>query len=308
MTKRVLGGFLVGMMLLAGPGLAQGAVELPPAEAEVAALEDAFAQLTGFFRCLIIEIRGSLTMLGKRVEDLERSSLVFRTGLEGLAERILGHERQLTGLAGRLTTVERAIEGTIGPKVAELDGRILGHEGQLTGLAGRLTTVERAIEGTIGPKVAELDGRILGHESQLTGLAGRLTTVERAIEGTIGPKVVELDGRIGALEKHDFASLERRLAALDRAREALSVRIDHNRAKIEALEVALVAVNAATEERLAVAVAEVQDEAAAQRQEIETVKSELTRLAQAQQAQWTAIFLVPIVVGGLLYLLLAQSG
>jgi len=216
-TKRVLGGFLVGMLLLAGPGLAQGAVELPPAEAEVAALEDAFAQLTGFFRGLIIEIKGSLTMLSERVQTLERTALVLKMGLEEMA--------------------------------------------------------------------------------------GQFTKFERAVV----PTIMALDGRISALEKHDFASLERRLAALDKATEALLVKIDNNRAKIEALEAVLAAVGAATEERLAVVVAEVQDGIATQSQEIDTLKSELARLAQQQQAQWSAIFLVPIVVGGLLYLLLSQG-
>lgn len=218
MAKRILAGLVVGTLLLAGTGLAQGAVELPPAEVEVAALEDAFAQITGFFRGLIIEIKGALTMLSGRVQALERSTLVFQMGLEELG--------------------------------------------------------------------------------------GRFTK----FEAVVVPTIVALDKRIGALEKHDFASLERRLGALDKAFEALSVKIDNNRAKIEGLEVVLAEMTTGVEDRLAVVVEEVRTDAAAQREEIETLKSELARLAQGQQAQWSAIFLVPIVVGGLLYLLLSQGG
>ncbi len=217
MVKRVSGGFLVGLLLLAGPALGQGAVDLPPAEVEVAMLEEAFAQVTGFFKGFILEIKGSLTMLDKRVESLERTTLSLQTGLEGLA--------------------------------------------------------------------------------------GRLTK----FEGAVVPTIVALEGRITALERHDFASLERRLGALDKAFEALSIRIDNNRAKIDGLERALVAVSAGTEARLAV-VEEIQSDVAAQGEEIETLKAEVARLAQAQQGQWTAIFLVPLVVGGLLFLLLSPAG
>jgi chromosome segregation ATPase len=234
-VKRLIGGLLAGALLGTAGGLAQGEVVLPPTDEEVAALEEAFGQVTSFFTGFILEIRGSLTTLDKRVVDLERASLVFQLGLKDLA------------------------------------------------------------------------GRILSQEGQLTGLAGRLTAVERAIEGAIGPKIVDLDRRLSVLETYDYPSLERRLAALDKTSEALSVRIDNNRAKIEGLETVLVGLTTGLEERLAQALQEVQVETATQRQEIETMKSELARLAQAQQAQWTAIFLVPLAVGGLLFLLLTAG-
>ncbi|QAA76213.1 MAG: hypothetical protein BIP78_0447 [Candidatus Bipolaricaulis sibiricus] len=234
MARRILGGLLVGMLLWAGSGLAQGEVVLPPAEEEVAVLENAFAQVADFFRGFIIEIKGSLTMLGKRADDLEKAALVLQMGVEGLAER------------------------------------------------------SRAQAG------------------QIADLVSRLMKVHQVIEESIGPKIMELDGRISALERYDLASLERRIAALDKASEALSIRIDNNRAKIEGLELALVASNTSFEERLAV-VEEVQLQAAEQREQIEALKAELARLAQAQQAQWSAIFLVPIAVGGLLFLLLSSG-
>ncbi|MFH1609765.1 MAG: hypothetical protein ABID40_03960 [Candidatus Bipolaricaulota bacterium] len=217
MAKRILGGLVVGTLLLAGTALAQGAVELPPAEVEVVALEQAFAQVTDFFKGLITEFKGSLTMLQAEVRVLERQSLALQMGLEEIAGRVV------------------------------------------------------------------------------------------KIEATILPLIRGLEGRIAALEKHDIGSLERRLGALDKATEALLVKIDNNRAKIEGLETALVAFSADSELCMSVA-GETKAEVAAQRQEIETLSAEFTRLAQQQQAQWSAIFLVPIVVGGLLYLLLSQGG
>ncbi len=235
MAKRVVvvGGLLLVLVLGTASGLAQGGVALPPAEEEVAALESAFAQITKFFSGFIGDVKGSLAMLGRKVDDLEKATIVFQMGLEGLAQRF----RDQAG--------------------------------------------------------------------QLSSLADRVTTIERAIEGSIGPALLNLDRRISALEKYDFASFERRLAALDHAHGALSVRIDNNRSKIEALEAALAATSAGLDERLAV-VEEVQVEAATQREEIEALKAELARLAQAQQGQWAAIFLVPLAVGALLFLLLGS--
>lgn len=233
MAKRFAGGLLVGALLFCTAGIAQQAVVLPPAEEEVTVLEEAFSQVEDFFRGFIVEMKTSLTTLGARVEELGRTSLVFQMGLEELAERLLDQDRQITELGSRLTAVEQAIEGGI------------------------------------------------------------------------GPKIMDLDGRMSALEGYDFASFERRLGALDKAYEALSVRIDNNRAKIEGLEAAFAATSASLDERLAVA-EEVQIEAASQREEIEALKTELAQLAEAEQAQWSAIFLVPIVVGGLLFLLLSS--
>lgn len=215
-AKRVLGGLLAGLLLGAGLGLGQEGAILPPPEAEVAMLEDAFAQLTGFFREFILEIKGSLTAFETRVSALERTTSTLAGGL-----------------------------------------------------------------GELGDRFAKFEGAVV-------------------------PAIMSLEGRVTALEGHDFASLERRLGALDKAYEALSIRIDNNRAKIEGLETAFAAASASRDERLAV-VEEIQIETASQREEIEGLKAEMARLAEAQQAQWTAIFLVPLAVGGLLFLLLSQG-
>ncbi|GAB4307010.1 MAG: hypothetical protein Kow0097_06920 [Candidatus Bipolaricaulota bacterium] len=215
-AKRVLGGLLAGLLLGAGLGLAQEGAVLPPPEVEVALLEDAFAQLTGFFREFILEIKGSLTSFETRVTALERMTSTLNGGLRDLEDRCA------------------------------------------------------------------------------------------KFEGAVVPAIMSLEARVTAVEEHDFASLERRLAALDKAYEALAIRIDNNRAKIEGLETAYAAASASLDERLVV-VGEVQTEAAAQREEIEGLKAGMARLTEAQQTQWTAIFLVPLAVGGLLFLLLSQG-
>lgn len=224
MAKRVLGGLLVALLLWAGSGLAQGGVVLPPAEAEIAALEDAFGQVLGFFKGFILEIKGSLTMLDERVKSLERTSLILKLGLEELAARCK-----------------------------------------------------------------------LGLEE----LAARFTK----FEGAVVPAIMALEARVTAIEKYDFASLERRIGALDKAYEALTIRIENNRTKIEGLELVLAGISTAVED-LPALVDEVRAEMDVLRQDLEASRA---KCAADHQAMWSAIFLVPIAVGGLLYLLLARG-
>ncbi len=190
---------------------------LPPPEVEVAMLENAFAQLTGFFREFILEIKGSLISFETRVTALERMTSTLNVGLRELGDRFA------------------------------------------------------------------------------------------KFEGAVVPAIMSLEARVTALEEHDFASLERRLAALDKAYEALSIRIDNNRAKIEGLEIALASLTMSVEE-LPALVDGVRAEMDAVRQD---VRAELeafeAKTAAERQAMWTAIFLVPIAVGGLLFLLLSQG-
>lgn len=226
MAKRVLGGLLIGLFLGAGTGLAEGVV-LPPAEVEIAAMEEAFGHVTSFFEGFIVGIKGfltdfvaetrtSFTMLDERVVSLDRTSLILKLGVEELAARFT------------------------------------------------------------------------------------------KFEGAVVPAIMALEARVTAIEKYDYASLERRIAALDKAIEALSVRIENNRTKIERLEVVLAGLSAAVEGLPAV-VEEMRAEMDVVRQDVRRdMDAVQAKLAADQQAMWAAIFLVPIAVGGLLFLLLSQ--
>ncbi len=216
MAKRVLGGLLLGLLLWTGFGFAEGVV-LPPAEVEIAAMEEAFGHVTDFFKGFIVEIKGSLTMLGERVNSLERTSLILKLGLEELAARFT------------------------------------------------------------------------------------------KFEGAVVPAIMALEARVTAIEKYDFASLERRIAALDKATEALLIRIENNRTKIEGLEVVLAGLSTALESLPAV-IEEMRAEMEVVRHDVrQDMDAVQAKFAADQQAMWTAIFLVPIAVGGLLFLLLSQN-
>lgn len=227
MAKRVLGGLLLGLLLWTGFGFAEGVV-LPPAEVEIAAMEEAFGHVTDFFKGFIVEIKGfltgfmietraSFTMLDERVNSLERTSLILKLGLEELA-------------------------------------------------------------------------------AQFT-----------KFEGAVVPAIMALEARVTAIEKYDYASLERRIAALDKATEALLIRIENNRTKIEGLEVVLAGLSTALESLPAV-IEEMRAEMEVVRHDVrQDMDAVQAKFAADQQAMWTAIFLVPIAVGGLLFLLLSQN-
>lgn len=220
--RRALAGLLVAAFLWTPAGFAQGGAALPPAEDEIAAMERAFAQVVGFFKEFILEIKGSLTMLDDRVKSLERTSLILKLGLEELAAH---YKRGWEELAGRLTKFESAVV----------------------------------------------------------------------------PAIMALEGRVTAIEKYDFVSLERRIAALAMASEALGIGIENTRAKIEGLEVALAGIRTTVDDLPAV-VDEVRGDISVFREELDAFKA---KYAADQQAMWAAVFLVPLAVGGLLFLLLS---
>ncbi|MCX7750621.1 MAG: hypothetical protein N2320_03600 [Candidatus Bipolaricaulota bacterium] len=219
--RRVLSGILVVLVVGAFLGLAQESRPVPPAE--VTALEGAFAQVVGFFREFILEVKGSFTMLEERVKSLERTSLILKLGLEEAAAQTK----------------------------AGLD---------------------------------ELRGRFA------------------KLEGAVVPAIMALEGRVTALEGYDYPSLERRIAALAVAMEALAVRVDNNRAKIEGLEAALAGIRTAVDDLPAV-LDEVRAEVTVLREDLDAAKAQC---AAEHQRMWAAIFLVPLAVGGLLFLLLSS--
>lgn len=254
-TRRIVSGFLAAVLLGSGFGLAQGEVVLPPAEVEVAILEDAFAQVTDFFRFFIADSKSSFIVLGARVSALEESEFVLRLGLE------------------------------------ELGGRV----------AAIILEVRAAFQA-LGERIQGLEESGATLKTGLSELGAKFTKFEAAVV----PAIMSLEARATALE-HEILSFSGRIGALDHAYEGLTVRIDNNRTKIEALEVALATFSAQSGSWMS-AMDEAQLRIAAQEEEIASLRTEVVRLAQGQQAQWSAIFLVPIAVGGLLFLLLSQGG
>lgn len=178
-----------------------------------------------------------------------------------------------------------------------------------------------AMESAFAQVTYFFKGFILEIKGSLTMLDERVKSLERTslilklgleelgaqfkkFEGAVVPAIMALEARVTALEKYDYASLERRIAALDKACEALAIRIDNNRAKIEGLEVALAGMRTAIDD-LPALVDEVRGDITVLREELEAAKA---KCAADHQAMWTAIFLVPLAVGGLLFLLLSSGG
>lgn len=187
-----------------------------------------------------------------------------------------------------------AMESALGQVAEFFKGFILEMKGSLTMLDERVSSLERtSLILKLG--LEELGAQFRGRFDELTGQLAKF-------EGVVGPAIMALEARVTAIEKYDYPSLERRIAALDKACEALGVRIDNNRSKIEGMEVALAGIRTAIED-LPTVVDEVRADITVLREDLEAAKA---GCATDHQAMWTAIFLVPIAVGGVLFLLLSS--
>lgn len=187
-----------------------------------------------------------------------------------------------------------ALEGAFAHVVGVFRDFILEVKGSFTMLDERVKSLERtSIVLKLGLEELAAQTRL-----GLEDLRGRLTK----LEGAVVPAIMALEGRVTALERYDYPSLERRIAALAVALEALAVRVDNNRSKIEGLEVALAGIRTAVDD-LPAMLDEVRGELTVLREDLDAAKA---RCAADHQAMWTAIFLVPLAVGGLLFLLLSS--
>lgn len=187
-----------------------------------------------------------------------------------------------------------ALEGAFAHVVGFFRDFILEVKGSLTMLDERVKSLERT------SLILRLGLEELAAQTKagLGELQGQLTK----LEGAVVPAIMALEGRVTALEKYDYPSLERRIAALDKAVEALAVRIDNNRAKIEGLEAALAGIRTAVDD-LPAMLDEVRGELTVLREDLDAAQA---KCVADHQGMWTAIFLVPLAVGGILFLLLSS--
>lgn len=159
-----------------------------------------------------------------------------------------------------------------------------------------------AMEQAFGQVTSFFRSLITEFKASITMLTGRLDR----LEAIAIPVLRDHEARLSALEKHDLESLQRRLLALDQAIQGMQVKVDHNRAKIEGLEVAIAGF-ADRIESLSTALTELGREVTAAKEAAGEATSAVAARVEALEKQlsslWPAVFLVPIAVGALLYLL-----
>ncbi|MGC9529301.1 MAG: hypothetical protein ACP5G2_01595 [Candidatus Bipolaricaulaceae bacterium] len=142
-----------------------------------------------------------------------------------------------------------------------------------------------------------------GFEIELEGLTGRV----EALEAIALPAIEDHEQRISALEREDLGALQRKVLALQQDIQALQVKLDNTRAKLEGFESAVAGFSGELQGCRA-SIAGLEEQAQAQAESIDAMSAELQRLADDQAAQWSAIILVPLVMGGVLYFLITQGG
>ncbi|MBC7220744.1 hypothetical protein H5T55_04650 [Candidatus Bipolaricaulota bacterium] len=245
MMKRVIGGLIVGVVLLGALGSAQGEVQLPPAEAEIAAMEVAFSQLSSFFAGLIAELKGAVSTLNEADASLAAQ-------LQDLDGRISGQIAELYALAEALNETDQELALGITSLAQTLEKTRQEFASAIATLGEKVSDLTR--QGAVhGDKIAALEGAALALQAQIEDCKTTLRAELRMLDGKFTADVVSLQGsivslteevshhaaRIAALESQDIGSLQRRMLALEQSIQALNIKIENNREKIALLEKAI---------------------------------------------------------------------
>lgn len=279
MMKRVCGGLVAGAVLLGGMAAAQGAVQLAPAEEEIAAMESAFDQVSLFFSGLITELKGAVATLNAVDADFAakyrvvaaqlRDSAAKIQELQEICAQLPGLRAEVDGLATRLDEAWMQISALRGltESLARTDQELAA------GIASLVEDLERTRQefataiATLGDKVSDLTEQGTVHANRLTAVEGAVLALKSQIEACeaslkaeiegcearlsqeivslqgsiagIKGQLAEYAGRIAALESQDIGSMQRRILALEQAVQALNIKIENNREKISYLERAI---------------------------------------------------------------------
>lgn len=279
MTKRVIGGLIVGAVLLSGVAWAQGEVTLPSAEEEIAIMETAFSQVSLFFAGLITELKGAVAALNAVDADLAARHQAVAAQLrdaEGKIRELQAICANVPGLMTRVDGIANRLEEAWA-RISEL--RALAEALHKTDqeLAAGITALAQSLEKTrqelaaaiaaLGDKVSDLAKQGSVHGNRITALEGAVLSLKaqieacestllaeiEALDGKLTQQVLSLQGsitninrqlsehagRISALEAQDIGSMQRRILALEQAVQALNIKIENNREKIAWLEKAI---------------------------------------------------------------------
>ncbi len=272
MMKRVVGGLVAGAVLLGAVALAQGGVQLPPAEEEIAAMQSAFNQVSAFFAGLITEIKGAVATLNAVDADLAAKYRAVAAQLRDAEGKI----RELQALAANIPGLVSGLEAARA-QIADLLLAVEGLKKTDQELAAGLTALARNLEGTrqdlaaaiatLSEKVSDLAKQGVAYGNRITALEGAVLALKSAVEGCEASLRAEIEGlagrtgeqilgiqaslaqinrqlsdhagRIAALEAQDIGSMQRRILALEQAVQALNIKIENNREKIAYLEKAI---------------------------------------------------------------------
>ncbi|MGC8963106.1 MAG: hypothetical protein ACP5LJ_04125 [Candidatus Bipolaricaulaceae bacterium] len=235
-------GIALGLGVLAEPA----PVQLSPAQDEVKALREAWAQVLNVFEEFLVEFKGAVDTLNNNDQDLFSKYRVLAGQLKDLEVKLLqlrdmcnqkipALEKSLAECSAQLAALRKSVEDAVSGYQAA-DAAL---EAKLTGLIGELRkSLDSAIAGyqaadkelaeKIAAMAAKLDSVIAGYQAADSELAGKIATMANQLD--------QLGSRVSVLESYDIGNLSRRVLSLEQAIQAIQIKIDNNREKIAALE------------------------------------------------------------------------
>ncbi len=213
----VLLGAVLGWVTLAEPA----AVKLPPAEEEIQALRNAWAQVLAVFEGFVGEFKGAVETFNQNDQDLLGKYRALAVQLKDLEAKLL----QLQEMWGqKIPTLEKGLADCF----AQVSALRKGLEEAVAGYRAADADLE-----------AKLTAMILGVRQALEEAMATCKAADAALEAKIAAlatQVDQLSSRVGILESYDIGNLSRRVLGLEQAIQAVQIKIENNREKIAALE------------------------------------------------------------------------
>ena len=181
MRKGILAVVIVGL-LLAPSAFAQQAT-IPPAEEEIAALEQLYDQVAGYFGNLIAELKGAVQALDASDQDLADRYQSLEARLKDVEAKI-GQLQEMCARLPQLADRLQALEARVADEVASLKSEMDKKLGVWAGdLNSKLSDHEARISALEEQDLGSLQRRILALEQATQALQVKIENNRAKLEG-----------------------------------------------------------------------------------------------------------------------------
>jgi len=238
MSRKIVGIIIVGLLL------APGAY----AEGEAAQPDVAYGQVLACFEGFLAELNDAIQALNRADQDLVARYRTLaaelseaKAAIGQLRESVAGLVPRIEGLEAGLADAAEAISNLhdlVADKFAEVQARFEANEAAIQGLVEDFTSFKAQVEGQLGALADRLAQCMASCDERFGALSAQLAELAESL-ATLSSQVRDHEARLAALEEQDLGSLQRRILALEQAAQALQIKIENNRAKLEGVEAAL---------------------------------------------------------------------
>ena len=232
-------GIVIVGLLLAPWAYAEGGAAQP---------DVAYGQVLACFEGFLAELNDAIQALNQTDEDLaaryrtlaaelsEAKAAIgqLQESVAGLIPRIEGLEAGLAEAAEAISNLHDLVED----KFAQVQARFETNEAAMQSLVEDFTSFKAQVEEQLGALAARLAECMASCDERFGALSAQLAELADSL-ATLSNQVSDHEARLAALEEQDLGSLQRRILALEQAAQALQIKIENNRAKLEGVEAAL---------------------------------------------------------------------